>query len=171
MEPTIGELRSLWQKVSEGHGGDCPVCDRWGKVYSISMTGSLVRALGWLYKEHVSTGSEWINVPTVAPRYVMRSYAITSLKYWGFVKQCPPEPVIGKKGKVTKAKTKTSGLWAITPEGKAFVLNRMAAPKKVFVYADHVRGYSKDTVSAKEVMDKQFDYDAMMRDTFATRNG
>lgn len=171
MEPTLSQLKELWQKVSEGHGGYCPVCERWGKVYSISMTGSLVKALGWLYKEHKATGDDWINVPTSAPRSVMRSYAITSLKHWGFVKQKPQEPIIGKDGKVTKAKTKTSGLWAITPQGREFILNQVTAPKKAFIYADHVRGYSNEMVSAKEVMDKQFDYDAMMSDTFATRNG
>ena len=166
MEPTLSQLRQSWQHVSEGDGGHCPVCDRWGKVYSIHLTGSMVRALGWLYKESQITGERWVNVPTTAPRTVMRSYSITSLKYWGFVEQRPPEKKVQGEKK-TEAKTRTSGYWAITEAGKQFLINQQSVPDRAFVYADTVRGYGMQTVYAKEVMDKKFDYDAMMADIYA----
>lgn len=176
MELTRAELRQLWKHVSEGDGGYCPVCDRWGRVYPIRLTGSLVRSLGWLHKECLITGEKWINIPTAAPRTVMRSYSITSLKYWGFVEQRPPEvkpipttPVPRVRGEKKKAepKTRTSGYWTITPHGILFVTNQIAVPSKVFVYADQVRDFGKETTYAKEVMDKKFDYDAMMNDIYA----
>ena len=160
-ETTIKELREAWQHVSEGEGGHCPVCQRWGKVYTITLTGSMVRALGWLYKHQMHTGEPWVNVPQHAPTYVMRSYSLSSLKHWGLIYHMPMDPN-------SKHKTKTSGCWSISPMGKNFILNYTEIPKQVYVYDDAVRGYSKETVTAKQVMDKKFDYDVMMADMFAS---
>jgi hypothetical protein len=43
-------------------------------------------------------------------------------------------------------------------------------PKKVFIYNDDRWGASDDMVHARDCLDKQFDYDALMRETFAGRN-
>jgi hypothetical protein len=173
MELTQSQLKQIWKHVSEGEGGYCPVCEKWGKVNSVHLTGSMVRALGWLYKESQITGEQWINIPNAAPSTVMRSYNITSLKYWGFVEPRPkPAKVVqlphvrGQK-REPQVNTRTSGYWAITDMGKLFLTNQSRVPDRVFVYADAVQGYGADTVSAKEVMDKKFDYDAMMNDIYA----
>ena len=173
MELTQSQLKQIWKHASEGDGGYCPVCERWGKVNSVRLTGSMVRALGWLYKEMQVTGEQWINIPTEAPKTVMRSYSVTSFKYWGFVE---PRPKLAKvvqlprvrgQKREPQVKTRTSGYWTVTDAGRAFLTNQVRVPDRAFVYADAVQGYGLDTVSAKEVMDRKFDYDSMMNDIYA----
>ena len=172
---TRTQLRELWRHTSEGDGGHCPVCDRWGKVYSVTLTGSMVRALGWLYREHLITGDKWINLPKRMPRHVMRSYSITSLKHWGFIEQQPkpkpppkPEGVVvqRKRGEKKEPVPRTSGNWGITEHGRIFITNQIAVPKKVYLYDDIPRGFDSETAFAKELMDEVFDYDAMMHDLY-----
>jgi hypothetical protein len=66
-----------------------------------------------------------------------------------------------------QVKTRTSGYWTVTDAGRAFLFNQVRVPSKVFVYADAVQGFGDEDVLAKEVMDRKFDYDAMMNDIYA----
>lgn len=164
MDSVIARLRDVWQSMIKGSGGHCPVCDKWGKVSAITMTGTCVRSLIWLRNEHIKTGQGWIHVPSTAPRYVMRSYSISSLKHWGLVQQRAEVPEPKEKG---KPKTKYSGYWRITPVGQDFLDGLCQMPKKVFIYNDARWGASDDMTHARNCLDEQFDYDAMMRDTLA----
>ncbi len=164
MDSVIARLRDVWQSMIKGGGGHCPVCDKWGKVSAISMTGTCVRSLIWLRNEHIKTGQGWIHVPSTAPRYVMRSYSISSLKHWGLVQQRADVPEPKVKG---QPKTKYSGYWRITPVGQEFLDGLCQMPKKVFIYNDARWGASDDMTHARNCLDEQFDYDAMMRDTLS----
>jgi hypothetical protein len=73
-----------------------------------------------------------------------------------------PEPKV--KG---QPKTKYSGYWRITPVGQEFLDGLCQMPKKVFIYNDARWGASDDMTHARNCLDEQFDYDAMMRDTLA----
>jgi hypothetical protein len=164
MDQTLGRLRDIWRSVIEGSGGHCPVCDRWGKITPIRMTHTTVRSLVWLRNIQDTTGQPWIHVPSVAPRFVMRSYSISSLKHWGLVQQRAEVPEPKTPG---APRTKFSGHWRITPLGREFAAGQIAVPQAVFVYNDSVWGKSDKEVYARDCFKEQFDYDAVMSSTLA----
>ena len=160
-------LRGTWQHTIEGKGGYCTVCSRWGKINVMPLTGAMVKALAWLHREQMTTGERWVNVPERAPRYVMRSYAISTLKHWNLVVQRyvpPPTKEEIKEG--AQRKTKTSGMWQITVLGVAFLMEQVKMHKKVFVYNDTRMGAADELVSARECFEKEFNYDEMMGATY-----
>lgn len=164
MDTTLGRLRDIWRSIIEGSGGHCPVCERWGKVMPIRMTSTTVRSLVWLRDFQDRTQQAWVHVPSEAPRYVMRSYSISSLKHWGMVQQRAETVATDATGKRT---TKYSGYWRITPQGRDFAAGLIAVPKAMFVYDDSVWGKSDKDVYARDCFKEHFDYDAMMSGTFA----
>ena len=161
-------LRGAWRQTTEHKGGYCAVCDRWGKINTLPLTGSLVKALMWLHREHASSGEMWINIPERAPRYVMRSYAISTLKHWNLVAQRYAPPPTKEEIKAgAPRKTKTSGMWQITSHGIDFLNEAVKVPKKLFVYNDTRVGASDDLVTARECFEEEFNYDEMMASTYA----
>jgi hypothetical protein len=161
-------LRGAWRQTTEHKGGYCTVCDRWGKINTLPLTGSMVRALLWLHREHAATGEMWINVPERAPRHVMRSYAISTLKHWNLVAQRYAPPPTKEEIKAgAPRKTKTSGMWQITAHGIDFLNEAVKVPKKLFIYNDTRMGASDDLVTARECFEQEFNYDEMMASTYA----
>jgi hypothetical protein len=163
-------LRGAWKQTTEHKGGYCAVCDKWGKINTLPLTGSMVKALIWLHHEHVLSGDKWINVPARAPRYVMRSYSISTLKHWNLVAQRyvpPPTKEEIKEG--APRKTKTSGMWQITTHGVDFLNEVIKVPKKLFVYNDTRVGASDEYITARECFEEEFNYDELMSSTYAHR--
>lgn len=157
-------LRGNWRDSIESKGDYCPVCDRWGKVNMVGLSGIMVKTMHWIYR--VGQG-DWVDVPSVAPRTIMRSYAFTKLKHWNLVEQkYVPPPTKEEREAGVLRDTKTSGLWRLTPMGIDFVFNGTTAPNKVFVYNDHRVGASDDMVTARDCAHEKFNYDAMMSNEF-----
>ena len=157
-------LRGNWKYAIEGEGDHCPVCDRWGKVNPISLSGIMVKMMHWIYREG---NGDWVDVPARAPRFVSRSYSFTRLKHWNMVEQkYVPPPTKEEREEGAGRWTRTSGLWRLTHIGVDFIFNSTTAPNKVFVYNDHLVGASYDVVTARGCAHEKFNYDSMMSTTF-----
>lgn len=148
--------RDAWRHTIEGEGGYCPVCARWGKIYGRSLNETMARSLIWLVSAPLENG--WVNVPAKAPRWLVRSNQLPTLKWWGLVERHPSDK---------KSKIKHSGLWRPTDLGYEFASSRKRVPKKVFTYNDEVEGHSTETVSIDQCFKHHFDYQEVMNSHFA----
>mgnify|MGYP006291746137 CR=1 FL=1 len=151
----LQQHRDSWRHTIEGDGGHCPVCARWGKIYGRSINETMARSLIWLVATPLDNG--WIDVPLKAPRWLVRSNQLPTLKWWGLVERCPNEK---------DSKVKHSGLWRPTALGYDFVNAGARVPKKVFTYNDQVEGHSTETVAIHQCFKQQFDYQEMMNTHF-----
>jgi len=159
MDSMMQRLRTVWRSMIESSGGHCPVCDRWGKVYSRPINRTMARSLIWLC--HAPTDdSGWVNVPKTAPRWVVQSNQLPTLRWWGLVE---------RKGNDGDTKTKHSGHWRPTAEGLDFVYANTSVPKQVFTYNDTVQGYGLETVKVGDCFIDNFDYSATMATYAPTR--
>lgn len=156
MEPTIGNLQDIWHKTIDAKGGHCVVCGRWGKTYKHVITRARIKALLWLCAAP-SDDKGWIDVPNSAPRWLVRTNSMSTLKFWGLIERKPVE-----KG----SKTKHSGLWRPTHLGRDFANGQAMVPKEVFTYNDHLRGISSAMVKVTDCFDSVFDYQETMNSIF-----
>ena len=148
--------RDAWRHTIEGEGGYCPVCARWGKIYGRSLNETMARSLIWLVATPLVNG--WVDVPVKAPRWLVRSNQLPTLKWWGLVERHPSD---------SDSKVKHSGLWRPTDLGYEFASARKRVPKKVFTYNDEVEGHSTETVSIDQCFKHHFDYQEVMNTHFA----
>lgn len=153
---TLKQARSDWHATIHGDGGNCPVCERWGKVYSRNINRTMARSLQWLYdaQQKASDLRTWIDVPNTAPKHVLRTNQLATLRWWGLIER-KPEDLEDKTQKHT-------GLWRITLRGMDFVEGKIRVPKTVKTYNAEPVGYGKELVSFTDVHEIEFDYDAVM---------
>jgi hypothetical protein len=150
-EDLIRLLQDSWRKVAEGDGGKCPCCRRWGKVYGRNINETMCRSLIWLaYAPANEMG--WVNVPENAPRWVVRSNQLATLRWWGLVERLPSE----------KKEQKHSGMWRVTQLGKDFIERRAKVPKTAFTYAGEVEHMSSTEIAVEDCFGKHFNYEEVM---------
>lgn len=114
-----------WQRLNNG-GAHCPCCDRWGKVNTRPINITMVRCLAWL-RDAPADEQGWTHVPRVAPRWLLQSKQLSSLRWWGFVERPNKE----------EYDQPHSGKWRITAEGQEYLYGQ-PAPKTVDVYDGEV---------------------------------
>jgi len=144
--------RADWRKTIQGGGGVCPCCDRWGKVYARSINKTMARSLIWL--AHHSADGTWMDVPKTAPKWLLRSNQLATLRWWGLVQRKPS----------ADDEDKHSGMWRATKAGKAFANNEIAVPKKAFTYNGEVEGFSEETITVDKCVER-FNYHEVMEET------
>jgi hypothetical protein len=149
MERGLFELRLAWREAIEGDGGHCPCCDRWGKIYPRSLNVTMARSLIWL--AHHSANWDWVDVPKSAPRWLVRSNQLPTLRWWGLVE---------RHGNDDPTK-RHSGLWRVTERGDLFAQNRLQVPKKVYTYNADVKSFSDELITIRDCVES-FDYSAVM---------
>ena len=156
---TTEDLRAGWRKTIEGHGGHCPVCDRWGKIYTRPMNATMIASLLWLHRaaEHYKPDGGWIDVPKLGPKSVVRTNQLPTLRWWGLV-----EPLDAD----TDGKKKHSGFWRITPEGVLFVMGITSIPLAVATYNNKVIDESATRIHVGDKLDG-FNYDEVMRTPYS----
>lgn len=149
-------LRSDWRTTIENEGGHCPVCDRWGKIYKRPINRSMAASLAWLCN---ATPDEdgWVNVAGTAPKWLIRTNQLSTLKWWGLVERLDSDD----------AKKKHSGMWKVTATGRAFVMQGTRIPKYVFTYNDDVEGFGAETVTLRGCFKDSFDYEEVMNGRFS----
>ena len=140
----LEKFRSDWKKKIHAEGGHCPLCDRWGQVYSHNFTSSMARDLIWLWKaceDHADKESgDWVNVPQVAPRYVLQTRNLSITEWWGL--------------SMAYAKPKGGhalGIRRITKKGCQFVLNEIIVPDAVFSYNNKVQWWSDKKIRISDL--------------------
>lgn len=152
MDSLLARLRSVWRGQIESGGSHCPVCDRWGKIYGRNINKTMAQSLIWLC--HAEGDAEgWVDVPAKAPRWVVQSNQLPTLKWWGLVE---------RRGNDGKNKTKFSGMWRPTAKGLDFVHHGARIEKQVFTYNDEVQGYGTATVTLRDCFEDNFDYQSTM---------
>lgn len=150
---TLVRAKLEWIDTIKGGGGNCPCCERWGKIYSRGINENMVKSLMWLNSIH----TEWVDVPNKAPKWLLRSNQLPTLRWWGLVERAT---------KTDKTKN-FSGLWKITEKGKRFLSFGEEVPKLAFTYNGQVVGFSDELVMAKDCLKQGFDYSQIMHKDYA----
>ena len=156
MDSMKARLRDVWRATIEDEGGHCPVCDRWGRIYGRSINKTMARDLIWLCSAQADANG-WVDVPSTAPRWVVRSNQLPTLRWWDLVE---------RRGNDEDSKNKYSGLWRPTPLGLDFVHAGVRIPRKVYTYNGEVESRSVETTAIHECFDEYFDYQQVMNDHF-----
>ena len=149
----LQEMRVQWRETIDHQGGHCPVCDRWGKVYARAINKTMARSLIWLCNAN-PVELDWVDVPSQAPRWLVRSNQLPTLRWWGMVERRSNDD----------EHKKFSGMWRPTWFGIQFALGKAEAPKKVFTYAGEVEGISAETTTIHGCFKDYFDYEATMKE-------
>ena len=149
----IEQLRDKWKHTIDHDGGKCPICDRWGKVYKRNINSTMAKSLIWLCG---ASNGDWVDVPKVAPRWLVSSNQLPTLKWWG---------LIDRKEQLDDTK-KFSGFWKPTALGIDFVYNAKEIPKSVFTYNNNVEGFSSELVNIRDCFDEHFNYSDVLSTSF-----
>lgn len=150
-------LRHQWHGTIAGKGGDCPVCDRWGKIYKRPISVSMVKGFMWLAL-HLGDSPDFVGVPDTAPEWMKRTYAFANLRYWGLLERKALGEDEEDKG--------TSGLWRLTDKGKQWLNRQIAVPKAAWIYNNRVLQFVQPDVFIDEPLKGKFSYSELMAGRF-----
>lgn len=147
--------RTQFMMDIRGDGTHCPCCDRWGKVNSRTLNKTMARSLVWLVRASAQSDDEWVDVPLTAPKELLRTNQLSTLKHWDLIeKMANKDP-----------KTKSSGIWRPTHKGKRFVMGLNAVQEKVYIYNDIAIDFGGDLIVISDVYEG-FHYGKMMGDSY-----
>lgn len=159
-ESALEYWNRLWRITIEADGGHCPVCDRWGKIYARPINKTMALSVLWLAQTQTAQKNagkgDWVNVPIVAPRWLVRSNQLPTMRWWNMVERQPSED----------PKRKHSGLWRCTDTGLRFAFNNAPVPARVLTYNDSVEGYSEEQTTFSACVE-DFDYSGVMSPAFS----
>lgn len=145
---TIKEAKAFL-KANYVKGTSCPCCGQNVKLYKRKLNSGMAFVLIHLYKN-----DGWLNVKDYLRQNKLRNnHDWTLLKYWRLIEEKPLEE---------KGKTKSSGVWRITPEGKQFVENKGVTNKHVLIYNTMFRGFSEEYIGISEALGNDFNYQELM---------
>lgn len=152
----LRDIRAEWRGTIEGDGGHCPCCDRWGKIYARPINRTMARSLIWLHQARRNEDG-WVDVPATAPRWVVRSNQLPTLRWWNLVERRTAED---------DSLNKHSGMWRATELGSQFAIGKIDIPERVFTYNGEVEARSDKTVNIAACFTDLFDYEQTMRENF-----
>ena len=134
----IEEVReTVFEDIKSKDGCVCPVCDQFCKLYKRKLNSGMTATLCWIVKEYCG---EWINVPELAPRHVIKSNEHGKLVHWGLLESRPNNDDSTKK---------ESGFWRPTKLGINFVHRLCKVPSHVYSHELDSRMASTQTASSK----------------------
>lgn len=151
-EQHLRKLKDEWEEAISGDGGCCPVCGKFGKVYKYKLTQSKALGLRWMQVHADKDG--WVEVHKRGPRWMLRSKTHSLLSHWGLV----------------ESQGSRSGIWRVTPKGRAFIDGSAVAPKSVWVYDNKVRALDAEETTFRGCFGVKFDFDELMSDQFNWAN-
>lgn len=96
---------------------------------------------------------DWVCMPEVAPRYILRSNQWGTAAYWELIIQKPND---------SDKRKRCSGYWKPTQKGIDFVERRCLIPRIVHLYDKQIQGYSTELISVDEALGDHYDYTEMM---------
>jgi len=141
----------LQDKARDG-GCHCPVCGQYAKVYRRQIAATTVRQLAKVYHEH-GVGV-YFHVRDTMLRGMSGAADFPKLEYWNLIRRMPHNE--GDDGK------KSSGMWKITPSGKAFLQDHLAVPQYALVYNGNVLAMEGNMVNVRQCLGQKFDYNELM---------
>lgn len=133
-------------------GSRCPCCGQYVKAYARAMTAFTGKSMIMMYRHH---RNEYVQIPTLIRRYLpdmtQGGYA-TLGSYWGLIEEEKERREDGGR----------AGWWRLTDSGIQFVLGWLSVPRQAVIYDTKLLRYQGETVTIRDVVKKQFDYDALM---------
>jgi len=162
---TLKDAQVAWKHTIENDGGRCPCCGKWGKIYAYGISKVNAKALLWLCLQQKET-DKYIDVRNNVPDYVLRS-TLSTLHWWGLIQQAPQNYDASYLGNKRNKNKKHEGLWRATALGEQFAYGLIQLPKQVFIYDNTLQGVSTKTVYIRDCLDKNFNYEEMMKTIFA----
>jgi hypothetical protein len=142
-----------YRDVLENGGGNCPCCQRWGKINGYQITSTQVRGMIWMFQNFFE--DEWVDLGK-APKWVLRSKSMATLHHWGLL----------ETKKNADKKVRGSGLWRLTPLGRDFIHRHITLPKYAFVFNNRLEKYSEEQVDVVQALGKKFSYEELMNTTY-----
>jgi hypothetical protein len=156
---TLQEAKN-WLADRIEKGVQCPCCSQLAKVYSRSLGASMAQNL--ILLDQFTAPGEWVKLGDLREqlrrqglRWVPTRADEAKLRYWGLVELQEGE---------RPDKSKRTGIYRITPAGRAFVRGEIVVPSMVRVYDSMKLGESEAQVSVQQALGKEFDYSNLMRD-------
>lgn len=152
---TLDEAQDDWVETIRGNGGACPCCNRFGKIYGRKLNNTMLRSFLWL-ADYRAGG--WVDVPKTAPKYVLRTNQLSTLRWWGLIERRENDD----------PKQKHSGMWRCTELGFRFANNKASIPDEVFTYDGGVVRKSDRMVYISTIETRNFDYSDVMRTSYGS---
>jgi hypothetical protein len=115
----------------------------------------MAQSLMWLCQA-IKDEDGWVDVPTNAPRWLVRSNQLATLRWWGLVE---------RKGN-DNPKNKNSGMWRAKKLGFEFAQGMKKIPEKVYTYNGEVEVVSQNLVHISKCFSNYFDYEKIMNEYF-----
>jgi hypothetical protein len=154
--PSLEAAQDYWANLIQDEGGVCPCCGRFGKIYKRTINANMARGLIWLVFEWEKINTEWVDVPEKAPRWLVKSNQLPTLRWWGLVERLES----------SDPSEKFSGFWRPTTRGLEFAKNRLAVHQAVFTYAGDPVNFEGPMVLISQCGGKKFDYSKVMEETY-----
>lgn len=133
----------------------CPCCNRFTKVYKRRMNATMVRSLIWLVKAS-DEWREWVDVPNAAPKWILRSNQLPTLRWWGLVER------LTKEAAKANNMTKHSGFWRPTQKGIDFANSNTLVPEFVLTLNGEPQNFVGPEVTVAECLGTKFNYAEIM---------
>lgn len=149
---TLVEARMEWDRTIRGGGGHCPCCDRFCKIYARRFNASMARALLWLHRRS-GPQSAWVDVPRLAPKWLVRTNQLASARWWGLVE---------RQTNADDPHIKHLGIWRTTGRGQAVCEGRLRIPSTVYTYNGEVQSFSEELVYLAACFRTPFDYQEVL---------
>lgn len=155
METTdLIELRREFINHIKEKGKNCPVCDRYAKIYRRKLNSTMVRGLMWLYRAGGGDQRLYANFAKMPP-FLLKSNQLASNRWWGLVERKPNDD----------PKVKHSGMWRLTIKGRNFVLGYCAVQSHIWHYNSQALGLDGDYITIQTALGKHFNYSEMMAES------
>jgi len=161
---TLAEARQWLKQQAQDQGKACPCCGAWTRFYERKINSTMGRVLLWLTAECVRSGGHiaWANVAKTAPRWVVRSNQLPTLRHWRLVEKQPVDP--------EATQNKSSGIWRPTLLGYRFAVGEEAIHKYVLIYKGDTYCHYGPMITVTDTLKAEvFDYGELMQATIRTR--
>jgi len=142
-----------WLQDNLNDGVRCPCCDKFARRYRRKFNATMSRSLIWLVREWQASGETWVDVPKIAPRTIVRSNQLPTIRWWGMAER----PV-----NTDNPDLKHSGLWRPTEKGVSFALRQIKVPSTAITYDGNVESLEGDLVSIEDSLGVKFCYADLM---------
>ena len=144
--------QDLEAKLDEGTV--CPCCGKYTRRYRRKFNSSMARSLIWLYRESTENGMHdprWVDVPNTAPKWLLRTNQLPTVRWWGFIERRPADN-----------EQKHSGLWRPTKTGIGFVKRAHFAASAVVTYNGEPVRFEGDSILIDDALGRNFSYVELM---------
>jgi len=133
----------------------CPCCGKYARRYRRPFNSTMAGSLCWLVAASEKSPDGWVHVPSTAPRWLLGSNQLPSVRWWGLVERSDEDP---------EPRLKHHGMWRPTPKGIDFAWGRVSVPLKAVTYDGELLDYEGEAVFIGELTGKNFDYEEIMKD-------